>query len=106
MNKVWFCRSVAFFGLLFVFLFCVVVIPAFIQSPDVIAAFAAGFVNPFAAGYSIDTMVCWCLLAVRVLYEAKQKGIKHGWLALVLGVVPGVAAGLAIYLLIRERSQA
>ncbi|WP_369010820.1 DUF2834 domain-containing protein [Klebsiella pneumoniae] len=30
-----------------------------------------------------------------------MKGIRHGWVALLLGVVPGVATGFAVYLLIR-----
>jgi Terpene cyclase DEP1 len=95
--------SVALIGALFILAFCVVVVPAFIETPDIIAAFAGGFVNPFASGYSLDVVFCWCLLAIWVLFEAKEKGIRFGWVALVVGVVPGVAAGFALYLLIRYR---
>lgn len=45
------------------------------------------------------------MLAVWVMYEAKVKGIRHGWVALLLGVVPGVATGFAVYLLIRLKQE-
>lgn len=80
--------------------FGALVVPAFLRDPDVLAAFAAGFVNPFAAGYSLDAITCWCLLVVWVIHEAGARGVRHGWVAVVIGVVPGVAAGLAVYLLI------
>ena len=90
-------------GALFTLAFGVIVIPAFLANPDVLGAFAAGFVNPFATGYALDTIACWCLLAVWVVFEAQEKGIRYGWVALVLGVVPGVAVGLSFYLLLRLR---
>lgn len=83
--------------------FCVIVVPALLESGDVVGAFAAGFVNPFASGYSTDVLMCWAVLAVWVIYDATNHNIKHGWIALVLGVVPGVATGFALYLLIRVR---
>ena len=92
-------------GSFFTLAFFVIVVPPFLRNPDVIGAFAAGFVNPVAAGYSLDTISCWCLLAVWVLFEAKEKGIRFGWVALILGVVPGVATGLSVYLLIRLKQQ-
>lgn len=81
--------------------FALVVGPALIENPDVIAAFAAGFVNPFASGYALDAILCWLILAVWVMHERASRGIRHGWIALVLGVVPGVATGLALYLVMR-----
>jgi hypothetical protein len=96
-----FCRLVAAIGGAFTLAFSVVVVPAFVHKPQIVDAFAAGFVNPFAAGYAMDTIACWFVLAVWVVYEAKASGVRHGWVALVLGVVPGVAVGLAAYLLIR-----
>lgn len=91
--------AAAFFTLVFV----VVVIPPLIVNPDIFGAFAAGFVNPYASGYSIDVFVCWGILALWVLYEAKQHSVKNGWVCLLLGIVPGVAVGFALYLLIRQR---
>ena len=89
-------------ALLFTIIFCLLIIPAFIENPDVVVAFAAGFVNPFAAGYSTDVIFCWIILAVWVRYEASTLNIKYGWICLVLGVVPGVAVGFAVYLFIRH----
>ncbi|MEN8722584.1 MAG: DUF2834 domain-containing protein [Alphaproteobacteria bacterium] len=85
--------------------FCVLVVPPLIESGDVMGAFAAGFVNPYASGYSTDVLMCWAVLAVWVVYEAKTHKIKHGWIALAVGVVPGVATGFALYLLLRLRQQ-
>ncbi|HNM03492.1 MAG TPA: DUF2834 domain-containing protein, partial [Leptospiraceae bacterium] len=62
---------------------------------------AAGFVNPFAAGYSMDTIFCWLILAIWVAYEARVRQIRYGWVCVLLGIVPGVATGFAFYLLIR-----
>jgi hypothetical protein len=78
-------------------------IPPFIAHPDVISAFAAGFVNPYASGYSADTLACWTILTAWIAFEAKIKGVRHGWICAVLGIVPGVAVGFAGYLLLRLR---
>ena len=86
---------------LFTVLFCVVVVPPLVDNPDLPGAFAAGFVNPYASGYSADTISCWAILAVWVWFEAKTLSIRHGWVCLLLGVVPGVAVGFALYLLLR-----
>jgi Terpene cyclase DEP1 len=88
-------------GSTFAVAFAVVCIPPLLVNPDVIGAFAAGFVNPFAAGYALDVIFCWLVLASWVTYEAKVHGIKHGWVALLLGLTPGVATGFAVYLLLR-----
>ena len=82
--------------------FCMVVVPPLIENPDVIGAFTAGFVNPYAAGYSSDVLFCWGVLAILVIYEAKVLSVKHGWVCLALGIVPGVAVGFALYFLIRH----
>jgi hypothetical protein len=89
------------FGGGFAVAFVLIVLPPLLREADVIAAFAAGFVNPYATGYALDAILCWCVLAVWVIYEARSAGVRHGWLALVLGIVPGVATGFAIYLLLR-----
>lgn len=92
---------IAVLGIGFAVAFSIVVIPALIVNPNIVNAFAAGFVNPFSSGYAIDAISCWLILAVWVIYEAKAKGIKYGWVALLLGIAPGVATGLAAYLLMR-----
>jgi Terpene cyclase DEP1 len=89
--------------------FTAVCVPPFLQNPDILGAFAGGFVNPYATGYALDVFFSWAVLAAWVAYEAKVKGIRFGWVALALGVVPGVAVGLAAYLLLRlkhERAEA
>jgi hypothetical protein len=85
--------------------FAVIVLPPLIESGDIVNAFASGFVNPFSSGYALDAIMCWLVLAVWVVYEAKAYGIKHGWVALLLGVAPGVATGFAVYLLLRMSQQ-
>lgn len=92
-------------GLGFALAFTLLVVPALLRDGDVVGAFAAGFVNPYASGYALDAILCWCVLAVWVLYEAKTLGIRHGWIALLLGVAPGVATGFAAYLLLRLRQR-
>jgi len=63
---------------------------------------AAGFVNPYAAGYSSDVIFCWLALAVLVVYDAKVLSVKHGWICLLLGLMPGVAVGMALYFILRS----
>jgi hypothetical protein len=83
----------------------VLVVPPFLRDPDPLAVVAAAFVNPYAAAFSLDAVLCWLVLAVWVAYEAKVRGVRRGWVALVLGLVPGVAAGFAAYLLLRLRQE-
>lgn len=90
-------------GLAFTALFCAVVIPPLLDDPDLIAAFGAGFVNPYASGYSADVIACWVILAIWVVFEHRSRSVRHGWVCLALGVVPGVAVGLAAYLVLRSR---
>lgn len=87
----------------FALAFTAVVVPPLLTSRDIIGGFAAGFVNPYASGYALDAITSWFVLATWVIYEARAMGVKHGWVALVLGVAPGVATGLAVYLLLRLR---
>lgn len=89
----------------FAVLFAIIVVPPLLVSGDVLGAFAAGFVNPYSAGYALDAITCWLVLAAWVIHEARSRHIRHGWVALLLGVVPGVATGFAVYLLIRMRHQ-
>ena len=100
MNETLFKICLAGVALAFCTIFAVVVIPALFENPDILAAFAAGFVNPFAAGYSADVFACYAVLLLWVLHERRE--VRYGWLCLVLGVVPGVAVGLALYLILRS----
>ncbi|MFA5938404.1 MAG: DUF2834 domain-containing protein [Sinimarinibacterium sp.] len=100
--------SVTVFKSLLIFLaagfgvaFSVVVVPPLLDSGDILGAFGAGFVNPYASGYALDAIMSWAVLAVWVIYEARTLGVRHGWVALLLGVAPGVATGFATYLLLR-----
>ena len=89
-------------GSLFTAIFAIVVVPPLISNPDVFAAFAAGFVNPYSSGYSADVLVCWAILIFWVIRERRAYSVKNGWVCLLLGVVPGVAVGFAGYLLLRQ----
>ncbi|MEM7374588.1 MAG: DUF2834 domain-containing protein [Bacteroidota bacterium] len=93
--------SVALVAALFTAIFCLVVIPPLLEQPDIVGAFSKGFVNPYAAGYSTDVICCWTILLIWVIYESPR--IKYGWVCVLLGIVPGVAVGLAGYLLLREK---
>ena len=84
-------------GLGFAGAFVVLCVPPFLENPDVLGAFGAGFVNPYASGYSLDTITCWLVLALLVTREP----VPYGWTALLIGIVPGVATGFAVYLLLR-----
>ena len=96
-------RLVLTLGILFALAFMVIVVPPLVQSGDVVGAFAAGFVNPYSSGYSLDVILCALILFVWILYERKSRGIKHGWIAIPLSFVPGVATGFAVYLFLRSR---
>lgn len=102
MTETVFRRSVIAIAVLFTIVFLVVVIPPLIENPDIVGAFAAGFVNPYSSGYSSDVIACWAILALWIMFEAKSLSIRHGWVCLVLGIAPGVAVGFALYLLLRQ----
>ena len=103
MSKTAFKTLVLLLGLGFAVAFGALCIPPLIDNPDLPGAFAAGFVNPYSSGYALDAICCWALLTVWVIYEARNHGIRHGWIAVLLGIVPGVATGFAVYLLLRLR---
>ena len=103
MSETFFKRLLIAAAVFFSVFFAVVVIPPMVANPDIWGAFAAGFVNPYSSGYSTDVLVCWFVLAVWVVYEAKAYSIRHGWICLLLGIVPGVAVGFALYLLLRNK---
>lgn len=104
MNEKAFRISLAAVALAFTGLFCVLVIPAFIEDLDIVGAFAAGFVNPYSSGYSSDVIACWAILALWIAHEAKSVPAKYGALSLALGIVPGVAVGFAVYLILRSKA--
>jgi hypothetical protein len=103
MNQQTFKLTIVAAAAVFTALFAYWCIPALIADPDIIGAFAAGFVNPYASGYAADTLACWVILTAWIAYEAKTKGVRHGWVCAALGIVPGVAVGFAGYLLLRAR---
>lgn len=86
---------------LFTGFFILTILPPLFEEFDVLGALAAGFVNPYAAGYSTDVIMCWFALAFWVIRDAKVYSIRHGWVCLLLGLVPGVAVGLSLYLILR-----
>ena len=85
----------------FTALFAYWCIPPQIANPDIIGAFAAGFVNPYSSGYAADTIACWVILSAWILYDRKAHGVRHGLWFIAIGLVPGVAVGFAGYLLLR-----
>lgn len=101
MNDNVFKLLLIFVAIIFSLIFCVVVMPPLIDNPDVLAALAAGFVNPYASGYSFDVILCWAALAIWVIYEAKVLSVRFGWACLLLGLFPGVAVGMSLYLILR-----
>jgi hypothetical protein len=96
----------AFFGVLFAVAFAIIVVPPLLESGDIIGAFAAGFVNPYASGYSLDTIICGLILITWVLYERSVLGMRHGWIAIPLTFAPGVATAFGFYLVLRSRQLA
>ncbi len=38
--------------------FGVICIPPLLENPDILGAFAGGFVNPYASGYALDAIFC------------------------------------------------
>ena len=103
MNQRTFEVSVLLLGGAFAVFFFVIVFPPLLESGDVVGAFAAGFVNPFASGYSTDVIICALILLVWVIYERRQIGIRHGWVVIPLSFFPGVAVAFAVYLVLRNR---
>ncbi|NQY41344.1 MAG: DUF2834 domain-containing protein [Henriciella sp.] len=106
MSKSIFESVIAGLSAAFAVLFAIIVVPPLLQSGDVFGAFAAGFVNPFSTGYSLDVILCALILFAWIIHERGAAGIKHGWIAIPLSFVPGVATGFAFYLVLRSRQLA
>lgn len=103
MTDRWFRPTLLALAAVFTVLFVVIVGPALVDDGwDVWGGALDGFANPYSSGYSTDVLVTWAVLAVWVVRDARVLGVRRGWVALLLGVVPGVAVGLASYLLIRQ----
>ena len=103
MNSKAFQITVFVIALMFVIFFSAYVVPALIKDFDVLGAFAAGFVNPYSSGYSADVIACWLILVAWIIYEKTKLNVRHGWVCVLLGIVPGVAVGFAAYLILRLR---
>lgn len=104
MNRSIFTTLMFVFGGGFALAFIAIVVPPLIQSGDIIGAFAAGFVNPYSTGYSLDAIFCAFILITWILYDRTTSDVRHGWVAIPLCLVPGVATAFAVYLLLRLRS--
>lgn len=92
-------------AVLFTVLFFVIPVPALLDDRPgglVEAFFRASFINPFAAGYSLDVWATGFALFTWIVYEWRVYGVRRGWIAALLSFVPGVAVGFVAYLLIRE----
>jgi hypothetical protein len=100
MNERTFKATIIFIAAAFTAIFLWLVIPAQMANTDIIGAFVAGFVNPYSSGHSTDVFACWFILVAWIVYEARTHRIRHGWICAVLGIVPGVAAGFGLYLLV------
>ena len=105
MSKSVYESLVVLLGAAFAVAFVVIVMPPLLESGDVVGAFAAGFVNPYSSGYSLDAILTGLILVVWVLYERSTLGVRHGWVAIILCFVPGVAVALAYYLILRTRTR-
>lgn len=108
MNDTLFKAGVTASALAFFAVFLFICMPALIALDgslieNSITAFSAGFVNPFATGFSVDATACWYILLFWVLHEAKTQHIKYGWVCLLIGAFPGIAVGFAAYLLLRHK---
>ena len=91
-------------GVAFIATIGIVVIPTFLDDGlNLITAVDEAFANPYASGVAIDLLFTYVVLAAWVIYEYQYRDVQHGWIALVLGLVVGVAIGLVFYLLIRHR---
>lgn len=103
MNEHIFKATIIAAAAVFIALFGLWCVPPFLDNPDMIGALAAGFVNPYSSGYSADVLACWVILSAWILFERRTLQIRHGLWCILIGMVPGVAAGFAAYLLLRTR---
>jgi len=103
MSERMFKTLVGLVALTFTVIFAVIVMPALIADGDPVAGALAGFVNPYASGYAWDTILCWVILTIWIVYERRALGVPKGWICILLGLVPGVAVGFGVYLILRTR---
>ena len=103
MTEAAFKRAIIITASAFLAVFIFYTLPAALELNDVFQSFAAGFVNPFATGYSVDVIACGFILIFWILFEAKHSGIRYGWVCILLCIVPGVAVGFTAYLLLRQK---
>jgi hypothetical protein len=101
MNTQIFKTTIIAAAAVFTALFAYWCIPPLVANPDIIGAFAAGFVNPYSSGYSADVLACWVILSAWIMYERRVYGVHYGLWCIMLGAIPGVAVGFAAYLLLR-----
>lgn len=92
-------------GISFALFFFITLGPLLIENPNVISAFKAGYVNPYSSGFATDAIACWFVLTAWVIYDYRKHKIQHGWVAVLLGLIPGVATGFAVYLLLRLKQK-
>ena len=104
MSKSLFETLTILLGLAFTLAFFVIVVPALLVDGDIVGAFAAGFVNPYSSGYSLDVIITGLILIVWILYERQSLGVRYGWVCIVLCAAPGVATAFALYLVLRSRT--
>jgi Protein of unknown function DUF2834 len=104
MSKRLFETLTVILGLMFTLAFFSIVVPPLLVSGDVVGAFAAGFVNPYASGYSLDVIITGLILIAWILFERQTQGVKYGWICIPLCLVPGVATSFALYLILRTRT--
>jgi Terpene cyclase DEP1 len=91
-------------GAVFAVVSFAVIFPQFADDNlNLVTAVDGMFANPYAAGASVDIIFTYLVLAAWVIYEYQYRGVQHGWISLVIGLVIGVAAGLVVYLLVRHR---
>lgn len=93
--------SLAVVAIGFTLILAWLVTPPLSENFDIVNAFASGFVNPFSSGYSLDAICCWIVLAIWIVYEYPK--VKYGWICLLLGLIPGVVVGFALYLILRSK---
>ena len=96
-----FIYIIAAIGLAFTIAFAILVMPSLLKDLSIVTALSAGFANPYSTGFSLDTLSSWLVLTMWIIYEARSSGIKHGWIAILLGLIPGTATGFAVYLILR-----
>jgi hypothetical protein len=103
MNELNFKRAIIASTTIFILVFVFYTLPYALEVNDFIEVSLAGFANPITSGWSVDVITCWFIMSFWIFYEAKQYGVKRGWICLPLGIFPGVAFGLCLYLLLRHK---